>query len=245
MCEKPRAKYQPDPGRPPMPLDEGLFRFITDILIPVMDVYDDDPIRKDAVQSQNLIVIQEKRPSIRSMYSFLAQPWPFCDNEKVVVPSTLKFVYAFALEKLTAEAEGGAPAAAAGGDGDKKEGEGEPKGSGVDFAAALGGDERLSDEQLAVVLEVFDQAIAKVTEFHPEAPEQRALLFWEFFETLMHISRELASNSSTNTPLHQGLPALVQTGLAVMALVADGEAALPEPDLEGLDDVADEMEGEG
>ena len=51
--------------------------FITDILIPVMDVYDDDPIRKDAVQNQNLIVIQQNRPSIRSMYSFLAQAWPF------------------------------------------------------------------------------------------------------------------------------------------------------------------------
>merc|ERR1712014_105645 len=141
-------------------------------------------------------------------------------------------------------AEGGAAAAAPGGDGDKKEGDGEPKGSGVDFAAALGGDERLNDEQLAVVLEVFDQSIAKVTEFHQEAPDQRALLFWEFFEALMHISRELASNSSTNTPLHEGLPALVQTGLAVMGLVDQGEAALPEPDLEGLAEEGEEMDGE-
>ena len=37
---------------------QGLFRFITDILIPVMDIYDDDPIRKDAVQHENLVVIQ-------------------------------------------------------------------------------------------------------------------------------------------------------------------------------------------
>merc|ERR1712187_778101 len=190
-------------------------------------------------------VIQQNRPSIRSIYSFLAQPWPFCDNEKVVVPATLKFVYAFALEKLTAEAEGGAAAAVAGGDGDKKEGEGEPKSSGVDFAAALGGDERLNDEQLAVVLEVFDQSISKVTEFHPEAPEQRALLFWEFFEVLMHISREMSSNSSTNTPLHEGLPALVQTSLAVMALVDQGEAVLPEPDLGGLAEEGDDLDGEG
>merc|ERR1712014_271367 len=144
---------------------------------------------------------------------------------------------------MGAEAEGGA-AAAAGGDGDKKEGEGETKGSGIDFAAVLGGDERLNDEQLAVVLEVFDHAIMKVTEFHPEAPEQRALLFWEFFETLMHIARELASNSSTNTPLHEGLPALVQTGLAVMKLVDQGEAVLPEPDLEGLAEEGEEMDGE-
>lgn len=65
-------------------LAKGLFRFITDILIPVMDIYDDDPIRKDAVQHENLVVIQdflkgseakkpqENRRSIRSIYSFLA-----------------------------------------------------------------------------------------------------------------------------------------------------------------------------
>merc|ERR1719210_1688115 len=100
MIEHPRDRYMPEPGRPPMPLDEGLFRFITDILIPVMDIYDDDPIRKDAVQHQNLVVIQQSRPSIRSIYSFLAQPWPYYENEKVVVPGTLKFAFEYILEKL-------------------------------------------------------------------------------------------------------------------------------------------------
>merc|ERR1719333_1687550 len=114
MCEKPRDKYKPDPGRPPMPLDEGLFRFITDILIPVMDVYDDDPVRKDAVQHQNLIVIQQNRPSIRSIYSFLAQSWPFCDDEQLVSPAVLKFVLEYAREHLQeAESSGGAAAAGA------------------------------------------------------------------------------------------------------------------------------------
>merc|ERR1719229_1503507 len=89
MCEHPRSQHAPEAGKQPMPLDEGLFRFITDILIPVMDVYDDDPIRKDAVQHQNLVVIQQNRFSIRSIYSFLAQPWVFCDGDRVVVPATL------------------------------------------------------------------------------------------------------------------------------------------------------------
>merc|ERR1719327_222120 len=35
-------------------LDEGFFRFITEVLIPVMDSYDEDPIRKDAVEHDNL-----------------------------------------------------------------------------------------------------------------------------------------------------------------------------------------------
>merc|ERR1711896_114780 len=95
-----------------VPLDEGLFRFITDTLIPVMDVYDDDPIRKDAVQHQNLIVIQQNRPSIRSIYSFLAQPWPFCDGEKVVIPSTLFFVFEYAKTAME-EGEKGAGGVAA------------------------------------------------------------------------------------------------------------------------------------
>merc|ERR550539_1063588 len=117
MCEHPRQQHKPEPGRGPMPLDEGLFRFITDILIPVMDVYDDDPIRKDAVQHQNLIVIQQNRPSIRSMYVGLSQPWPYYDNEKVVVPSTFKFALEFTLEKLE-EAEQKRTKATAGGNGE-------------------------------------------------------------------------------------------------------------------------------
>merc|ERR1711959_147739 len=112
MCEHPRPKYAPGPGQAVMPLDEGLFRFITDILIPVMDVFDDDVIRKDAVQNQNLIVIQQNRPSIRSIYSFLAQPHPGCDGEDVVVPATLRFIFEFAFSKIE-EAERGAGGAAA------------------------------------------------------------------------------------------------------------------------------------
>lgn len=240
MCEKPRAKYVPDAGRPPMPLDEGLFRFITDILIPVMDFYDDDPVRKDAVQNQNLIIIQQGRPSIRSMYTFLSQPWPFCDYEKVVIPATFKFVFEFTMEKLSVEADGAAAAAA---DGEKKEGAdaGEVKASSVDWVAALGGEERLSAEQLGCCIECFDNVILKVTENHPELPEHRALLFWEFFEVLMHLAREMAS--SLSLPLHEGLPAIVQTTLAVMALIDQGEAVLPDPECEGVE--GGEEGGEG
>merc|ERR1719456_1103941 len=144
MCENPRPKYVPEPNRPNMPLDEGLFRFITDILIPVMDIYDDDPIRKDAVQHQNLIVIQQNRPSIRSIYSFLAQSWPGCDGEDVVVPATLRFIFEFAFSKIEEAEKGAGGAAAAAGDEEKKDGA-EPKPpSGVDVAAMLAeGDDKL------------------------------------------------------------------------------------------------------
>merc|ERR550532_1560261 len=108
-----------------------------------MDVYDDDPIRKDAVQQQNLVVIQQNRPSIRSIYAFLAQSWPHYDDEKVVVPSTLRYVFEYALEKLQDRQEGGR--AAAGGEEKKESGEAE---GGPDFAALLGGEQRLSVEQL-------------------------------------------------------------------------------------------------
>mmetsp|Transcript_95409 Transcript_95409/g.273634 ORF Transcript_95409/g.273634 Transcript_95409/m.273634 type:complete len:596 (-) Transcript_95409:122-1909(-) len=234
MCEHPRSQHAPEAGRPPMPLDEGLFRFITDILIPVMDVYDDDPIRKDAVQHQNLIVIQQNRSSIRSIYSFLAQPWIFFENEKVVVPSTLRFVFEDTLEKLEAPVGGPPPAAA---DGEAKEGE-LAEASGPDFAALLGGDDRLSIEQLKVVISALDASIEQVTRCHPEKVEERALLFWEFFEVLMQSGRELDA-CAIGTPLHEGIPALVQSMLAYMGLADQGYVTLPAPPHSGIDEDAD------
>lgn len=57
--------------------------------------------------------------------------------------------------------------------------------------------------------------------------EQRVLLFWEFFEVLMQCCRELGV--TIGTPLHESIPAFVNTCLAVMNLVDQGEAQLPEP----------------
>jgi hypothetical protein len=76
-------------------LDEGFFRFITEILIPVMDQYDEDPIRKDAVEHDNLIAIQQKRPSLRSIYSFLCQPWEPEADEPLLSVQTLEFFVPF------------------------------------------------------------------------------------------------------------------------------------------------------
>lgn len=241
MCIHPKEPYAPEPGRPPMPLDEGLFRFITDILIPVMDVYDDDPIRKDAVQHQNLIVIQQNRPSIRSIYSFLAQPHPGCDGEDVVVPATLRFIFEFAFSKIEEAERGAGGAAAAAGDEEKKEAEPKPP-SGVDVAAILLDDDKLSGEQLEAILENFDATVANITDKHPESIEQRVLLFWEFFEVMMQCCRELGV--TIGTPLHESIPAFVNTALAVMNLVDQGEAQLPEPMIsdDGVGMMGDDME---
>jgi hypothetical protein len=211
-----------------MPLDEGLFRFITDILIPVMDVYDDDAIRKDAVQHQNLIVIQQNRPSIRSIYAALAQPSASCDGENVLLPATLKFIFEFVQEVLTEAEKGGPPPAATTGGEEGKPPEGEVKPPGVDFAVAVSGDDKLSLEQIEAILQSFDATVANITEKHPEPLDQRVLLFWEFFEVLMQCCRELKV-SDCNTELHDGIPAFVATAIAVLQLVDSGEVALPEP----------------
>lgn len=243
MCEHPRAQYQQEAGRPPMPLDEGLFRFITDLLIPVMDVYDDDPVRKDAVQQQNLVVIQQNRPSIRSIYAFLAQPWPFCDNEKVVVPATLRFVFEFVAEKMeelvgvggtasaaaaAGEEEGKASAPGAGSTAVAPEADTAAKVGGEDFSV-LQGEDCLTKDQVNFVLSVFDQSVERVTANHPESVEQRGLLFWEFFEVMMHCCRELAAKPALGIELHEAIPAFVLTCLALMGLVDHGEVQLPEP----------------
>jgi len=235
MCEHPRAQYVSEAGRPPMPLDEGLFRFITDILIPVMDVYDEDPIRKDAVQNQNLVVIQQNRAPIRSAYAFLAQPWPYADGEQVVVPSTLRHVFDFALEKLKEKDAPVAPAAD-----EKKEGE-EAAAGGPDFIAALGAEGMLTIDHLKVILRTFEASVGQVTASHPEPPAEKALLFWEFFEVLMQCCREVVP--VVGTPLHEAIPALVRTVSAYMGLVDQGFAALPRA-LGGGDEEEEEGEGE-
>jgi hypothetical protein len=95
---------KPTGGNAAPRLDEGFFRFITEVLIPVMDVYDEDPIRKDAVEHDNLINIQQKRPSLRSIYSFLCQPME-PDNEPLVSRATLEFFVSMIAELTSAGEE--------------------------------------------------------------------------------------------------------------------------------------------
>jgi len=218
MCEHPKPKYTPSGGASSMPLDEGLFRFITDMLIPVMDVYDDDPIRKDAVQHHNLIAIQQNRPSIRSAYSFLSLPWPFMDRESLVPPYQLKFVLEFARDKLGNEGGGGG-----GGEGEEKKEDGESAKKAFEM---LSGDDKLNAQQLAVIIEDFDRIMAEQTEKHPKALEERAMVFWEYFEVLMQCCRLLAAQGEQ---LHLVIPAFVMTQNAVIQLVEDGQAELPPP----------------
>jgi len=242
MCEHPKAPFIPEPGRPPMPKDEGLFRFITDILIPVMDVYDDDPIRKDAVEPQTLHVIQQSQPSIRSIYNSLAQPWQPCDGERVLVPVTLRWVLDYVLEKLqeaeaAADAEPAAPAAEGASEGEvAATGAGNP-----DYEDLLGGNRRLSIEQLGHVLQTLDGSIASITQKHPEPMEQRALLFWEFFEVLMQSCRELVS--ALGVQLHDAIPLMVQTLVSFVGLMDEGMVELPTAP--GAEVVADGGEDEG
>merc|ERR1712217_454582 len=149
-----------------------------------------------------------------------------------------RWVFAYVQEKLE-EAEQGAGAGAAAATEEKKEGaEAEvAKVVGLDFEEILGGDMRLSLEQIACVLGALDGAVEKITGNHAEVPEERALLFWEFFEVVMQCCRGLVSGV-TATPLHDGIPMFVQTILGFMGLVDLGEVQLPEPDIGGDDEYA-------
>jgi hypothetical protein len=152
-------------GETKVRLDEGFFRFITEVLIPVMDQYDEDPIRKDAVEHDNLIAIQQKRPSLRSIYSFLCQPWEPEDNEPLLSVATLEFFVAMIAERTRAA------------------GEEEVSGSGWPISAT-------EAEMLQAAL---PDAIGKVTAKRPCAAEELALYFWEFFEVFMLLARTLPS----------------------------------------------------
>ena len=107
----------------------------------------------------------------------------------------------------------------------------------IDMGAVFGGEERLNIQQLEVILETFDSHVSKITANHPEEAEQRALLFWEFFEVLMESCRSLTLG--TDTPLEKAIPAYVQTMLAFMGLVDREEASLPQ--LAGSEHPEDEL----
>jgi hypothetical protein len=153
-------------------LDEGFFRFITEVLIPVMDSYDEDPIRKDAVEHDNLIAIQQKRPSLRSLYSFLSTPWPAGDDEPLVSIATLGFLVQMVAERTKTEpAEG-------------EEVEEWPVTS-------------LEADMMAGAL---DDAVKKVTEKRPEPPEEVAVYFWEFFEVFMLLAKSVPAPIHITVP---------------------------------------------
>lgn len=230
MCEHPTSP--PDTG--PMPQDEGLFRFITELLVQVMDRYDDSPIRKDAVKPENLVVIQHNRPSIRSAYAFLAQPCPSCDNEKAVQPATLKHIFEFVMEKLQG-AEDGAPAEGAA--------DGEGGAAAQDFFAVFSGEDRLKLMHVITVWETLDKTVEEVTRYHPEPLAKRGLMFWEFFEVLMESCRELESRHQL--ALDQGISCMVDTLLAFMGVVDAGAAELPGHCREDQEEEEEEEEAEG
>merc|ERR1712151_1480861 len=100
---------------------------------------------------------------------------------------------------------------------------------------------RLNSQQIACVLEVLEAAVEKVTGNHPEVSEERALLFWEFFEVVMQCCRDMASG--LGVPLHEGIPAFVQTILGFMGLVDLGEVSLPDPPTGGVEEGFDDMDG--
>eukprot|EP00397_Hematodinium_sp_SG-2012_P030484 GEMP01032290.1.p1 GENE.GEMP01032290.1~~GEMP01032290.1.p1 ORF type:complete len:568 (+),score=120.93 GEMP01032290.1:232-1935(+) len=193
MCERSRNQ-----GGQVMPLDEGFFRFITDILMPVMDVYDDDPIRKDAVQHNNLIALQQSRSSLRSIYSHLSQPWPIFNDDPAVCPSTVKYLIEYATSVLSDE---------------EKEGEEE------DFAA-LSGIDKMDVEELKVLLAAFDSALVEVMKNHVEPLGLQGLLFWDFFELFMRLTRVSGS-------VQQYIPMLTHTMLVVIQIHETKELPFP------------------
>merc|ERR1712039_918581 len=93
----------------------------------------------------------------------------------------------------------------------------------------LQGEDKLTKEQVDTVLIAFDQAVEKLTANHPEPLEQRALLFWEFFEVVMMCCRELAAHPAMGLALHEAISSFVLTVLAFMGLVDHGEVQLPDP----------------
>lgn len=197
MCEKARNQG----GQAP-PLDEAFFRFITDILMPVMDVYDDDPIRKDAVQHNNLIALQQSRSSLRSIYSYISQPCHFLRDDPCLCPNTLKFLLQFVSDALSEEAK------------EKEEA--------VDDFNALSGEGKLDPEAVEMMLHSFDNVVTDTLSQQLEHPGHWALLFWDYFEVVMKVCRQCG-------PTQQYVPMFAQTMVEVTNILESREIPLPPP----------------
>ena len=246
QCEHPPPSKQKDHIQ--MPLDEGLFRFLTDILIPIMDLYDDDPVRKDAVQHENLVAIQRARPNLRSIYSFLSQHplGPPDDGEHCLRFPVLNFIFEFGKDLLGEGA--GAPAAAGGGGGDKKDKDGgdDAGGDETDQHVAMFHSEaaKLGHTSFNLVLQHCEAVVAQVTRNHLEggADEDggdaggksiagRHMLFWEFFEFVMQMSRIIlvTKGDAQNTGLHVVVTQLVNAVAALVKIIDGRQVDLPLP----------------
>ncbi|CAD7965524.1 unnamed protein product [Amoebophrya sp. A120] len=202
MCEHPNAQKTAQMQQ--MPLDEGLFRFLTDILIPVMDVYDEDPLRKDAVQHENLVAIQRARPNLRSIYSFLAQHVDML-GERVLTEDILKFVWEYG-KTLAAESAG-----------DDQY---------VDvFQQEL---KRLGEPALSHILNMTSDTIDLVCKKHLEC-DAKSLLFWEFFEMVMHYSRSIFQQrgDAGNLGLHVVITQVVGVLSAIVKVIDARGVPLP------------------
>lgn len=129
-----------------------------------MDQYDEDPIRKDAVEHDNLIAIQQKRPSLRSIYSFLSTPWSYDGDEPLVSIATLEFLVNLVSERTKAGAEA-------------EDVEEWP----------------VSGPEADTIAGHLQDAIDKVTQKRPEPQDEVAVYFWEFFEIFMLLAKSLTA----------------------------------------------------
>ncbi|KAF4668522.1 hypothetical protein FOL47_002984 [Perkinsus chesapeaki] len=189
-------------------VEDAVFGFIRDVLLPVMDAYDDDYIRKLAVEKDNLIVLQMVRAKFRSLHSLLQRPWAYEDDEMLVAPDDLKFVLKSCIEAyFTADDDENDLQAA---DGSRK-------------ADILGIGEKLEPEHVETMLEVFDGLVGDILNKRAADTDKSAMYFWDFFELLMYLCDSIKST----IPLHEAIPKAINTMTAMVGHMTANGVDLP------------------
>ncbi|KAF4742297.1 hypothetical protein FOZ63_022581, partial [Perkinsus olseni] len=187
------------------PADEAVFQFIKELLLPVMDElpfsyqmngdglsvrYDEDYIRRQAVEKENLIVLQKYRTTLRSLHSLLQQPCPFEDDEMLVAQDSLEFVLKLCSEGYYTG-----------------EGEHVPTPEGI-----LTGEERLERQHVDSMLQIYDGHLADVLRKRPVNTDKCGMYFWEFFEMFMYLCDSIKSSVA----IHDAIPKTLGTLMAML-----------------------------
>ncbi|KAF4652596.1 hypothetical protein FOL46_009602 [Perkinsus olseni] len=191
------------------PADEAVFQFIKEVLLPVMDEYDEDYIRRQAVEKENLIVLQKYRTTLRSLHFLLQQPCPFEDDEMLVAQDSLEFVLKLCSEGYYTG-----------------EGEHVPTPEGI-----LTGEERLERQHVDSMLRMYDGHLADVLRKRPMNTEKCGMYFWEFFEMFMYLCDSIKSSVA----IHDAIPRTLGTLMAMLDHMTSHGIQLPRRDGHSLD----------
>ncbi|KAF4650075.1 hypothetical protein FOZ61_000694 [Perkinsus olseni] len=173
-----------------------------------MDEYDEDYIRRQAVEKENLIVLQKVcilHPHVIFLSLSIVQLCDLCISYSSS-PAPLKMMRCSFVLKLCSEGYY------------TGEGEHVPTPEGI-----LTGEERLERQHVDSMLRMYDGHLADVLRKRPMNTEKCGMYFWEFFEMFMYLCDSIKSSVA----IHDAIPRTLGTLMAMLDHMTSHGIQLP------------------